>query len=197
MSIGHVGPQVLSSKRKRKCPAQMIQGVNHHEHSSMFEFTETISIEESPAKIWETLLDIEKWWPPSNPEHISIDVRSSERPLGVGTEITFEEKVAGIKAKAKGSIARWIPGREATWEGKATYRYCGISIHIREGVSWSIESHDRTSNLSASVWAMFPPTVFGRITEWYATTLLNVVDRDREHARCELEYLKRVIENTI
>ncbi len=161
----------------------------------MFEFTEKVLIDKPPAKVWETLLDIEKWWPPSNTEHICINVLSSGSPLGVGSEITFEEMVAGIKAKAIGSITRWTPEREAAWEGKATYHYLGIPIHIHEGVSWRIKNHSGSSTLSAIVWAKFPPTVFGRFIEWYGTTFLNIVDRDREHARCELEYLKRVIEN--
>lgn len=72
----------------------------------MFEFTESVAIDSPPATIWETLLDIEKWWPPSNPEHIGIEVRSSGSPLGVGSEIVFEEMVAGIKAKAEGSITK-------------------------------------------------------------------------------------------
>jgi len=48
--------------------------------------------------------------------------------------------------------------------------------------------------LSATVWAQFPSNLFGRFVEWCIVRLLNVIDRDREHARCELEYLKRIIE---
>jgi hypothetical protein len=140
-------------------------------------------------------VDIETWWPPSNPEHIGIEIRSSAKPIDVGTEIVFEERVAGIKGQAAGAITRWIPEREATWEGAAEYRHYGIPIRIREGVSWLIESQDKTSQLSARVWAKFPSTVFGRFLEWYMTKLLNVVERDREHARFELEYLKGEIES--
>lgn len=160
----------------------------------MVQFTESIAIASHPNEIWQTLADIEKWWPPSNPEHISIDVRSAGKPIGVGTEIFFEERVAGIKGKAAGSITTWIPEREAAWEGAALYRYYGIPIRIREGVSWSIESRGGTSRLSASVWARFPAYLFGRLAEWYTLKFLDVIDRDREHAHCELEYLKGVIE---
>lgn len=163
----------------------------------MFEFTETIEIAAKPGQIWETLIDIEKWWPPSNPEHISIQVRSSGKTLGVGTEIVFKEKVAGIKGQAKGSITGWITGREATWEGSAMYRYWGIPLHIKEGVTWLIEEHGNKPCLSATVWAEFSATKFGRFLEWYAVKILNVVDRDREHARCELEYLKSIIERAV
>jgi hypothetical protein len=161
----------------------------------MFQFTESIAISSRPDEIWETLVDIEKWWPPSNPEHIGIDVRSAGKPIGEGTEIYFEERVAGIKGKATGLITKWIPEQEARWEGTSVYRYYGIPIRIREGVSWSIESRGYGSMLSASVWAHFPTNLFGRLAEWYTVKLLNVIDRDREHARCELEYLKAVIEN--
>lgn len=162
----------------------------------MFQFTESIAISSRPDEVWETLVDIEKWWPPSNPEHIGIDLRSAGNPIDVGTEIHFEERVAGIKGKAVGLITKWIPEQEATWEGVAVYRYYGIPIRIREGVSWSIESRGSGSKLSASVWAHFPSNVFGRLAEWYTVKLLNVIDRDREHARCELEYLKAVIETS-
>jgi hypothetical protein len=161
----------------------------------MFQFTESIAIASSPDEIWETLVDIEKWWPPSNPEHIGIDVHYAGKPIDIGTEIHFEERVAGIKGKASGLITKWIPEREATWEGTALYRYYGIPIRIREGVSWFIESRGNVSKLSASVWARFPSNMFGRLAEWYTVELLNVIDRDREHTRCELEYLKTVIEN--
>jgi hypothetical protein len=161
----------------------------------MFQFTESVAIAARPDQIWETLVDIEKWWPDSNPEHIGIEVRNSGKPIDVGTEIVFAEYVAGIKGQAAGSITRLIPGREATWEGAAVYRYYGIRIRVREGVSWLVESQGNTSILSARVWARFPSTFFGRLVEWYTVRLLHVIDRDREHARCELEYLKRVMED--
>lgn len=160
----------------------------------MFKFTETITIHATRSKIWQTLEDINAWWPPSNPEHIGIEVRSFGKPLGLGTEIDFKECVAGVKAHAKGKITNWSPGSEAAWEGVAIYRYCGIPIRVSEGVSWRIEGNNDMSDVSATVWAEFPKSAFGRFLEWYARTVLNVVDRDREHARCELQYLKRTIE---
>ena len=161
----------------------------------MFEFTESIMIEAPSDTVWIYLANVEQWWPPSNQEHIRIEVRSENKPVDVGTEIVFEESVAGIKGRAEGRITRWISGSEATWEGIAVYRYMGISFQIREGVSWRVEAQGETSKLSARVWAEFPPGVFGRFLEWYTKTLLNVVERDREHARRELEYLKSSIEN--
>jgi len=160
----------------------------------MFQFTESIEIASRPHEIWKTLVDIEKWWPPSNPEHISIDVHYNGKPIDVGTEVNFEERIAGIRGKASGSITKWIPQRKATWEGEALYSYYSIPIRIREGVSWSIENPGSVSTLSATIWAQFPVSLFGRFVEWYSVRLLNVIDRDKEHARCELEHLKGVIE---
>lgn len=160
----------------------------------MFQFTESIEIAADAGRIWETLVDIETWWPPSNPEHISIKVQSAGKPINTGTRIDFKEKVAGIKGQAIGSISEWTPCHKATWEGKALYKYYGIPLHIEEGVTWLIEEKTGVSDLSAHVWAKFPPSGPGRFLEWYATKILNVIDRDRDHARCELEYLKGIIE---
>jgi hypothetical protein len=41
----------------------------------MFEFTESISITATRSEIWRRMVNIEQWWPPSNPEHTSIGVR--------------------------------------------------------------------------------------------------------------------------
>ncbi|MGD8874292.1 MAG: hypothetical protein PVH38_04025 [Gammaproteobacteria bacterium] len=160
----------------------------------MFQFTESVSIAAQPDDVWNVFEDIEKWWPPSNPAHVSIAVNSSGNPVEAGTEVNFEERIAGIRGKASGSISRWIPAREARWEGEAVYRYYGISFRIQERVSWLFERRDKTTLLSAHVSAEFPPSLFGRFIEWYAIKILDIVDRDREHARRELEYLKSRIE---
>jgi hypothetical protein len=159
----------------------------------VFEFAESISITATRSEIWRRMVNIEQWWPPSNPEHTSIGVRPAGAHIQAGTEIVFEERVAGIKGRAAGSITKWIPESEATWEGDAVYRYFGIPLRVQEGVSWLIEGSDEASTLSAHVWARFPSSVFGRLLEWYAKTFLSVVERDRQHARRELEYLKSII----
>jgi hypothetical protein len=51
-----------------------------------------------------------------------------------------------------------------------------------------------SSTLSAHVWARFPAGAIGRFLEWHSLRILHIIERDRKHARCELEYLKRVIE---
>jgi hypothetical protein len=122
-------------------------------------------------------------------------VGADDGAIGVGTPVVFEERVAGIPARAEGTITRWVPGTEARWEGTARYRYWGIHFDVREGVSWRIEAQDEEAKLAAHVWAVFPSSLFGRLLEWYAKQVLDVVARDREHARYELTYLKGVIED--
>ena len=161
----------------------------------MFEFTESVRVDAPPGKVWKLLADVERWWPPSNPEHIRIDVLGRSKVIEVGTNINFEERVAGVKGKASGTITRFIPEAEATWEGVAEYRYFGLRFQVHEGVSWYVDKDGEASRLSARVWAKFSSGMFGRLLEWYAKTLLNVIARDREHARCELVYLRNTIEN--
>ena len=66
----------------------------------MLDFTETIPIKATPTQVWTALLDIERWWPPSNPEHESIErlddvdnVIEDPRPdeIGVGTRFRIRE----------------------------------------------------------------------------------------------------------
>jgi hypothetical protein len=161
----------------------------------MFAFTEAIDIEASPEDVWLYIADVEGWWLASNPEHIRIEVAGPSSAIGPGTQITFEERVAGIKGQAKGTITHWVPGTLIEWEGEALYHNLGFPLRIREGVSWRVDSLGRETQLSADVWAVFPSGRAGRIFEWYAKNLLNVVDKDREHARRELEYLKSAIES--
>lgn len=160
----------------------------------MFEFTETISIDAQPGQVWQLLSDVERWWPPSNPDHIRIEVRSSDKSISVGTQVMFEERVAGVSARAEGAITRLIPEAEATWEGLAVYRYWIFRFKIHEGVSWRLAAAGTYSKLSAKVWARFPPGIFGRLLELYAWLVLTVVKKDREHARRELEYIKHAVE---
>lgn len=162
----------------------------------MFRFTESVRVDAPAENVWKRLTDIERWWLPSNPEHIRLDVQTCGQPIGVGTKISFEERVAGLRGRAEGEITKWTPGEEAAWQGEAEYRHLGFRFRIREGVSWRVGSDSRASILSAQVWAKFPSSIFGRFLEWYAKSLLNVVNRDREHARRELEYLKNEIEQS-
>lgn len=123
----------------------------------MFEFTETISIDAQPGQVRQLLSDVERWWPPSNPEHIGIEVRSSDKSIRAGTPVIFEERVAGVSARAEGAITRLIPEAEATWEGVAVYRYWIFRFKIHEGVSWRLSADGTSSKLSVKVWARLPP----------------------------------------
>ncbi len=87
------------------------------------------------------------------------------------------------------------PGSAVTWEAKqARYRCFGVPFTIGEGVTWRLEPDEGATRLSAHVWATFPPGVLGRLLGWTFVHPLHGVDKDREHARTELRYLKQAIE---
>ena len=160
----------------------------------MFEFTETITVDASPSTVWNVMTDLEGWWPPSNPEHESLE-RLDDRGIEVGAQIRIREKVAGIPCVADGQITRVDPMSTVTWEARAQYKCLGVSVPIGEGVTWRIQSGDRdATQVSAHVWATYPHGLFGRFVGFVFTRLLNGIEKDREHARTELLYLKRVIE---
>ena len=161
----------------------------------MFEFTEAISVCAEPSTVWDTMHDLEEWWPASNPEHESLE-RLDDRGIEAGARLRIREKIAGVPGEAVGTITRVEPGSEVTWHAPhARYRWRGIGFTVGEGVSWRIEpGTDGDTQVSAHVWATFPPGLAGRLTEWIFKRVLNGVPRDREHARTELCYLKRVIE---
>lgn len=163
----------------------------------MFEFTETIEIGAPTEAAWEVMSDIEGWWPPSNPEHESLE-RLDDRGLEVGARIRIREKIAGVPGEAVGEITQLEPGAAVTWEAPAArYRLAGVSVSIGEGVTWRVEPHgDDETRLSARVWATFPSGLRGRLTEWFFVHPLGGLEKDREHARVELRYLKRRIETS-
>jgi len=163
----------------------------------MFAFTETIQINAPSETVWNTLQDIETWWPPSNPEHDSIE-RLDGRGNGVGARLRIREKVAGIPGEATGVITHLTPGTEVTWHANsARYRLLGATVTISEGVTWRVEA-DRDPErcrLSAHVWANIPQPHLGPVLAWAFEHLLNSIAKDRRHARGELDYLKRTIES--
>lgn len=163
----------------------------------MFEFAETISIHAAPSTVWDTMQDLEGWWPASNPEHESLE-RLDGRGIQPGARLRIREKIAGVPGEAVGTITRVEPGSEVTWHAPAArYRWLGIGFTVGEGVTWRIEPDaGGDTELSARVWGTFAPGLAGRLTEWAFKHVLNGVARDREHARTELRYLKRVIELT-
>ncbi|MQA83841.1 MAG: hypothetical protein GEV03_04185 [Streptosporangiales bacterium] len=88
------------------------------------------------------------------------------------------------------------PLSAVTWEApEARYRWFGITFTLGEGVTWSLEPEgENATRLSARVWARFPGGAVGRILEWTFAHVVNGIERDREHARTELRYLKRTLE---
>lgn len=163
----------------------------------MFEFTETIGINAAAATVWAAVQDIETWWPPSNPEHDSIE-RLDDRGAEVGARLRIREKIAGIPGEAIGVITSLTPGSEVTWQSdNARYRWFGVPITVAEGVTWRIEPDSETAcSLSAHVWASFPRSLRGAVLAWAFEHMLNGIAKDRQHARAELKYLKKTIEAT-
>lgn len=163
----------------------------------MFEFTETILVNAPPARVWEVMSNIDGWWLASNPEHESLERVGDDSGIEVGAQMRIKEKIAGIPGDALGVITDVKPSSSVTWEAPNTrYRWHGIPITIGEGVTWSIDARrdDASAHVSAHVWATFPPGVSGRLLEWVFVRLLDGVEKDREHARTELRYLKQLIE---
>ncbi len=162
----------------------------------MFDFTESIVIDAPPAQAWEVMREVDQWWLPSNPEHASLEHLDDRPVTEVGARLRIREKVAGIPAEAVGTITEVSEGSAVTWDADATYRLLGVSIAIGEGVTWRIEPHAAASSVvSAHVWARFPPGIFGRLVAFVFVRLLNGIEKDREHARTELRYLKRTVES--
>lgn len=139
--------------------------------------------------------DLERWWSASNPEHESIE-RLDDRGIEPGARLRIREKIAGVPGEAVGTITRVEPGTEVTWDAPAArFRWAGIGVTVGEGVTWRAEpGPGGDTEVSARVWATFAPGLAGRLTEWVFKRVLNGVGRDRAHARTELRYLKRILE---
>lgn len=163
----------------------------------MFEFTESVRVEAAHQQVWDVLRDIDNWWLASNGEHEDLEHLDDRPVTEVGAKLRIREKIGGIPGEAVGVITAVEPGSAVTWEADATYRWLGLlSVPVQEGVTWRVRPHgDAATEVSARVWASFPGTGIGRLAAFAFTHLLNGVAKDRQHARTELEYLKRVIED--
>lgn len=161
----------------------------------MFDFTESILIHAPHQKVWDVVRDIDHWWLRSNPDHDSLEHLDQRPATEVGAKLRIREKIGGIPGEAVGVITAAEPGTAVTWEAEATYRWFGVSVRLNEGVTWRLEPRSDTSTqLSARVWAANPCGIFGRLASLVFTRLLNGEEKDRAHARTELQYLKRTIE---
>jgi uncharacterized protein YndB with AHSA1/START domain len=163
-----------------------------------FHFTASTTIKAPPDQMWATLVDIEDWWIASNPEHDHFTVLT-DGPLLVGSGIRVRERIAGIAGQAEGRIVDFEPGRRVGWRADAVYRYLGFDIPIDESVTWTIaETGDLgQTRLSVRVWARFSNSWRGRLIFRFFKGILRGVDRDRRHARRELNYLKQRLEGTL
>lgn len=180
----------------RKSGSYTPSGLKRQRRLARFEFTESILIQAPAAAVWDAMQDVRRWWPPSNPDHHSLETLDSDGGLRVGSRLRIREKIAGIPGEATGTITQLQPGSLVTWEApQARYRLFGITVIVGEGVTWHIEQRDANSTVvSARVWATFPSGVWGRLVNTVFTRMLNGIDKDREHTRTELRYLKRMIE---
>jgi hypothetical protein len=160
----------------------------------MFSLTESVTITASPGVIWTHLLDLERWWTASNPDHIRLEIASPDKRVETGTRVEFEERIAGVRRKATGRIVWVHVDSAARWEGTAAYRWMGMNIPMEEGVEWHIAGMGELAIVSARVWMYFPKGLFGRAVKWYAMKVLKIERASREHTRLELKYLKGMIE---
>jgi Polyketide cyclase / dehydrase and lipid transport len=163
----------------------------------MLEFTESILVHAPAAAVWQVMQDVRRWWPSSNPEHESLEMLDGDGTLQVGHRIRIRETIAGVPGEATGTITDLKPGSLVTWEApQARYRLLGIPVTVGEGVTWRVKECDaHSTTISARVWTTFPRSVWGLLVRTAFTRLLNGIEKDREHTRTELEYLKRTIED--
>lgn len=161
----------------------------------MLSFTESVTIAASPDGIWTHLVDFERWWVASHPDHIGVKFPSGSTSVTMGTEIDFEERVGGIRSVATGRIVSAQPGVEATWEGTAVYSYLGLKFAMETGLKWRLaRMTGELTMVSASAWAVFPDSLAGRLLHWHAKKHLHMLERDRAHMQRELNALKDVVE---
>lgn len=163
----------------------------------MFDFAETVLIAAPHREVWALLSDIDCWWLASNPDHASLEHLDSLAPTDLGARMRIREKIGGIPGTADGLITAVEPGTAVTWEAEARYGWFGLSIRVIEGVTWRVEPQsDSMTRVSARVWAIFGSNVVGRLAAFAFVHLLNGVEKDREHTRTELRFLKQRIESS-
>jgi carbon monoxide dehydrogenase subunit G len=75
------------------------------------DFTTSIEIAATPARVWDVLSDVERWhdWTPSIERITPLD----DAPLGVGSKVRIEQPKL---RPATWKITSWEPGRGFSWE---------------------------------------------------------------------------------
>jgi len=160
-----------------------------------FDFTESVVIDAPHPTVWQLLCDIDRWWLASNPEHRSLEHLDDRPATEVGAEIRVRESIGGLPGEAVGTITAVEPGSAVTWRARAKYRWLGVTVPVEEGVTWRAEpAGESRTTVSARVWATFPRGPVGRLVTFAFLHLLDGEEKDREHARTELRYLKRTVE---
>lgn len=160
----------------------------------MLSFTESVTITASPGVIWTHLVDLERWWTASNPDHVRLEILSPDKSIAVGTRIDFEERIAGLRIVAGGQIISRQTNCEMTWEGTAACHSAGFTVQAQEGMKWRIAELSGLALVSASLWIEFAGSTKGRLMEWHARKHLRILDAGREHMRRELNRLKELAE---
>lgn len=93
----------------------------------MATWTKTIAIDAGPGRVWEVLVDVEKW-PEWTPSITSVERRSEA--FGPGALVMVHAKGT---PKSLWRISEWTPGRSFTWETSVRGART-IGSHVIEGV---------------------------------------------------------------
>ena len=106
----------------------------------------------------------------------------------------FARRSRASRARRIGTITPIDRGTSVTWEAPdARYRWFGVKVTIGNRVTWTVEPRGQSALVSAHVWATFR-SIPSRLLEPVFTRLLKGTEKDREHTRVELRYLKHLIE---
>jgi len=161
----------------------------------VYEIVIELEITVPPRAVWNYLIDVSRWWPVSNPEHVSIEVFSADGRIGSGACIHLVERIAGVPGEAEGVVRSFVEEERVTWTSdRCVYRYRGVPVHVEEGGEWRLAPIDGGTRLTFRGWARFSSGPFGRLAEWYFKRVLHGVELDYAHSLRELLYVKKAIE---
>lgn len=163
----------------------------------MLSYTESVTIRACPEAIWGHLVEFDRWWMGAHPGHVRVEIPSGSRRVVTGTEINFEERVAGLKVMAEGWIVSLHPEVELTWEGVGDFRFLGVGIAARTGIRWQLaRMGGDVTIVTTSMWAEVAGGWRGELLEWTAEKLLRMVERGGRHLREELHSLRELAEGS-